>query len=299
MRVFLLFCFISTTIFSQTVVLKNTVIDWHTNEPVAYANISFLNENVGVSSDENGVFSLQINKQLLHSKVHISCLNYKDTIVLASTLQSKPLKLQPKLYELEEVVISKKADRELVVDKYKRRDIRSGFSGRKGSPWTVAKYFPYKNEYESVPFLKSITVYFTSLMLRKKARFRIRLFKIDENTGEPSEDMLKEDLIVDVKKTNGKVEVDVSKLDIVFPQEGFFIGLERLHIPYNFHERTYTRNGSREKYKDTIVAPSFGAVFTKDTIFIKNRGKWRKHYFPQEFYKGNALKPAISVTLSN
>lgn len=299
MRVFLFLCFVSITAFSQTVVLKNKVIDAYTNDPVAYANISFLNENVGVSSDENGHFSLQINKKILKSKVHVSCLNYKDTVVLASVLQSESLKLQPKLYELEEVIISKKADRELVVDEYKRRDIKASFGGRKGSPWIVTKYFPYKSEYKNFPFLKSVTIYFTSFLSRKKAKFRVRFFKVDEKTGKPSEDILKESLIVDVKKTTGKTEVDVSKFNIEFPKEGFFVGLERIHIPYNFHKIKYTKQGSRKKYKDTIVAPDFGAIYTKDSTWVKSSGKWVKHYFPQEFYKGNALKPAISVTLSN
>jgi len=299
MRVFLFLCFVSITAFSQTVVLKNKVIDAYTNDPVAYANISFLNENVGVSSDENGHFSLQINKKLLKSKVHVSCLNYKDTVVLASVLQSESLKLQPKLYELEEVIISKKADRELVVDEYKRRDIKASFGGRKGSPWIVTKYFPYKSEYKNFPFLKSLRIYFTSFLSRKKAKFRVRFFKVDEKTGKPSEDILKESLIVDVKKTNGKIEVDVSKFNIEFPNEGFFVGLERIHIPYNFHKIKYTKQGSRKKYKDTMIAPDFGAIYTKDSTWVKSSGKWVKYYFPQEFYKGNALKPAISVTLSN
>lgn len=68
--------FISSQIFSQNVQFKAKLLDKNTNEPIAYANISFLKSNLGISSQVNGVFNLEIDKQLLEEKVHVSCLKF-------------------------------------------------------------------------------------------------------------------------------------------------------------------------------------------------------------------------------
>ncbi|OSY87903.1 hypothetical protein WH52_07625 [Tenacibaculum holothuriorum] len=299
MRVFL-FLLISFSIQSQTILLKGKLIGEVSKEPVVYANISFLEKNKGISSDEEGSFSLEIDKELLQERVHISCLNYNDTIVLASDLQNKILKLKPKNIELEEVVLTKKVEREFVVDKYRRKDIKSGFGARQRNPWIVTKYFKPNKKHENTPYVKNVIVYFTSITGRRKSKFRIRLFKIDSITGNPSDDIIKENIIAHSRVRDGKVEIDVSKYNIEFPEEGFFVGLERLHIPFNFYEYSYTMEGKgRKKYVAKAVSPTFGAAYTKDTIRIFSKGKWRKYFYPKEFYKGNSIQPAISLTLSN
>lgn len=299
MRAFFVLFWATFLVQSQTVQLKGKVIDAITKQPVIYTNISFLKGNLGVSSQEDGTFILDVPKEKLQEKVHISCLNYKDTVVLANQILEKEINLKSKVYQLDEVVLGKKVNRELEVDKYKRRHIKSSFGGNRNSPSIVTKFFRYKKEYEATPYLKNIDVYFHSLLFRKKAKFRLRIFKKDIKTGNPSEDIVKKQIIVSVKKRNGKVRIDVSPYDIEFPKEGFFIGLERIHMPYNFYEYTYTMEGSKKKRIAKAVAPSFGAVYTKDTIKIFSNGKWRKFSYPKEFYKGNSIQPAISVTLTN
>lgn len=299
MKKVFLFLFIINQINAQKITLKGKLVNQKTKEPIAYANISFLDENNGISSNDEGYFSFQIEKELLKKKVHISCLNFKDTVVLASTLENNVLHLQPKEYVLEEVSISKKIDKELKVDKYRRKHIKSAFGGRQSIPWIVTKYFRFKEEYNKTPYLKEIVIYFSSMLGRKKSKFRIRLFKIDKISGKPSEDLTDKSIIAFSRKIDGKVKVDISKLDIEFPKEGFFVGLERIHIPFNFYEYTYTMQGSNKKYTAKAIAPSFGAVYTNDTIFTYSQGKWRKFYSPQNFYNGNNLEPAISLTLSN
>jgi hypothetical protein len=295
--IFLLF--ICSQTYAQTINFKGKLLDKETNKPVVYANISFLKTNIGISSLEDGSFNLEIDKKILQEKVHISCLNYKDTIVLAQSLFQKTLFLQPKSFELKEVVISKKVDRELEVDTYKRRDIKATFGGRQSNPWTVAKFFKYREEYKETPYIKDLSVYFGAMIVREKSKFRVRLFKIDTITGFPSEDLVHKEIIAYSKLLNGKVKIDVSKYDIEFPKEGFFVGLERLHIPNNFYEYKYTMQGSKKKYTAKAVAPSFGAVYTKDSTFHFSSGKWKKFYYPHKDYEGNQIQPAISLTLSN
>ena len=68
----------------------------------------------GISSTEKGTFELDILQKDLDRKVHVSCLNYQDTIVVAKDLQNKTIFLSPKSYELNEITLSKKLNKELV-----------------------------------------------------------------------------------------------------------------------------------------------------------------------------------------
>lgn len=299
MQKLIFFLLISLQLFSQKINFNGKLLDKETNRPVVYANINFLKTNTGISSMENGTFSLEIDKKLLNEKIHISCLNYNDTIVLANDLQHKTLFLKATHYELEEIVISKKNSRELTIDKYKRRHIKGTFNGLNNSPIIISKYFNYNETYKNTPYLKEVIVYFGSMISRRKSKFRIRIFKVDLKTGNPSKDFIKDEIIVHSSKIDGKVRVDVSKFDIEFPKEGFFVGLERIHIPYNLYESTYTIEGSKKKHKKINVAPNFGIVQTKDTMKIFNNGKWFDFYYPSSFHKNISIKPAISITLSN
>lgn len=261
-----------------------------------YANISFLKANTGISSDENGTFNLSIDKKLLNEKVHISCLNYKDTIVFAKELQKKILFLEPKKIELDEIVISKKVDREIVVSKIKKRKVN--LIGTFKNPWTVARFFDFNREYEETPYLKKIFI-FLSKYDRRKAKIRIRIFSKDSITGLPKDDLVKENLIVDVTKKQRKIDFDMSRYDIEIPKTGFFIALERLHIPYNFYEDIF-------KYKDkpdekvTRVAPDFGGVLVANEYsYTYIKGKWKSFKHNISSFKGKTLVPAISLTLSN
>lgn len=299
MRVLFFLFFCVSTVQSQKTLLKGSVIDSETKQPVVYANISFLKSNKGTSSNEDGTFSLEINKELLNHKAHISCLNYKDTIVLAKALNNKTVLLKRKDFLLDEVLITAKKNQELVVDKYRRKHIKSSFGANQANPCILTKYFRYEDTYEDTPFLKNVIVYFGSYIGRKKSKFRVRLYAIDPVTKNPSEDIIKDDIVAYSRKVDGKVVVDISKYNIEFPKEGFYVGLERLHIPYNFYEYTYTEEGKRKKHVSKSVAPNFGTVYSKDTIKVFLSGKWRSHYYAQDFYKGNSIQPAISLTLSN
>lgn len=298
-KIVLLLLLCSLSLFAQKTTIKGKLLDKISNEPVVYANISFIEKKIGTSSLQDGSFQLEITQEDAKKKLHISCLNYKDTIVLVKDLKGKTLYLTPKSVELNEVVISRELNKEVVVDPYRRKDIKTSFGARKGSPWVVAKFFKYKESYEETPYVKDVTVYFGSWLMRKKGRFRLRLYSVDPMTKLPLDDLVRENIIVDMKKKNGKITVDITKYNIEIPEEGLYIGVERLEIPYNFHEYTYKMEGSRKKHKAISVAPSIGATYTKDTTYIFNRGKWRKFYAPKVFHKGYNIQPAISLTLSN
>lgn len=298
MRKIIVLLFLSTQVFSQSINLKGKLLDSNTKEPIVYANISFLKSNKGISSLEDGTFNLEIDKKLLKEKVHVSCLNYKDTIVFANQLNDKILFLKADNLELDEVFISKKVNRELIVKKIKKRKIKISLIGTTNFPFTVARYFEFKKEYVETPFIKKVTI-FLGNDEKRKAKFRVRFFLKDSVSSLPKNDLLKESLIVSVDKRQKKIEIDLLKYDLEIPKKGIFIVLERLHVPDNFYEDTFNYKDSISK-KVTRVAPDFGGVAVFDEKrYTYRKGKWFSQEKEISYYKGKTIVPAISLTLTN
>jgi hypothetical protein len=260
-----------------------------------YANLSFLKSNKGVSSNKNGTFSMNLSKKYLEYQVHISCLNYKDTIVLASTIQNNRLHLSPNVFKLDEVFL-KKDTKQVIVDNIKRKNVKDGFYGSRKFPWVVTKFFSNTKEYTITPFVKSVEIHYAK-MSSHKAKYRLRFYKNEK--GKPGSDLVIESIIVLKEKKDKSNTVDLYKYNIQMPKEGFYMGLERLNIPYNFQEFEAVDHITKEKSTKTSVLPMFGGTRTinNGAWFFQN-GTWRNLKLAK--HKDNSsLVPAISLTLSN
>jgi hypothetical protein len=104
--IFFLFLLFLTQGFSQ-VVIKGSVANFSTKEPLAYVNIGIRNKEVGTISDKNGNFVLTINQDIsLDELVIISHIGF-ETIELSLKNLSKQneIWLVPSVNELNEVVL--------------------------------------------------------------------------------------------------------------------------------------------------------------------------------------------------
>jgi hypothetical protein len=289
MKKLLLLLFVCSNLFSQTINFKGNLLDKETNKPVVYANISFLKSNTGISSLEDGTFNLEIDRKLLKEQLHISCLNYKDTVVIASNLQNKTLFLQPKFFELDEVFISRKGRQELILDKVRKKVYPFHTFGLR----MVGKYFP--NKLKEDYFIDKISIFFAKRGYQK-AKFRIRVFSVDELTGKPREDILTKSIPISIEGKQKKVELNLEEYYIELPKNGVFIVFEKLLIPYNLYELSYKNEEKQEYY-----APVIGLTKSKEfkginRIYYYNRGDWYTVLMPDNDFSS---VPAISLTLSN
>jgi hypothetical protein len=289
MKKLLLLLFVCTQSFSQTINFKGKLLDKETNKPVVYANISFLKSNTGISSLEDGTFNLEIDKKLLKEQLHISCLNYKDTVVLASRLQNKMLYLQPKSFELDEVVISRKGREELILDKVTKRVYPFHTIGLR----MVAKYFP--NKLKEDYFIDKISIFFAKRG-SQKAKFRIRVFSVDELTGKPKEDILTKSIPISIEGKQKKVKLNLEEYYIELPKNGVFIVFEKLLIPYNLYEFSYKNEEKQEYYAPVIGLTNSKEFKDINRIYYYNRGDWHTVLMPDNDFSS---VPAISLTLSN
>ena len=61
-KTFWIFLLSSISLNAQRVIFKGKLLDVLTKKPVVYANISFLNSEKGISSNEDGSFAMYLDK---------------------------------------------------------------------------------------------------------------------------------------------------------------------------------------------------------------------------------------------
>jgi hypothetical protein len=140
------------------------------------------------------------------------------------------LYLSPNVFELDEVFL-KKDTKQVLVDKVKRKKGKDGFSGSRKFPWIVTKFFAHHQEYLLTPFVKSVAIHYAKIS-GHKAKYRLRFYKNEK--GNPGSDFITESIIVFKAKKDKSNIIDLYAYHIQISKEGFFVGLERLNIPYNF-----------------------------------------------------------------
>jgi len=292
-QAFLIFFFVTCSLSAQRVTFQGKLLDATTKNPVVYANISFLNTEKGISSNEDGSFSMYLDKKYLSGKIHISCLNYKDTIVTANALQNSTLYLQAKTEVLNEIILSRKLEKQVVLDPVKKDISRMHSRGLR----MVAKYFPNTKKNACCSYITKITIEFPRRG-NKQSKFRFRIFDRDPVTGKPKSDLLLENIPVTVNADQTQVELDVTDHNIKMPKDGFFVAFEKLFIPYNKYGKN-ENNPLEEGFYSPVIGVTKSKAFRKySRNYIYVKGQWLE--LPTT--KRGRLKghvPAISVTLSN
>ena len=118
-KLILAFLFINFNIVTFSQVIKGTVFEDETNNPVCYATVYFNGTFVGTISDQNGNFKLNTfrNKSM---PVTVSAVGYYSvTLNDFSETDQLIVYLQPKIYKIKDVIISAKS-----LERQRRRNLR-------------------------------------------------------------------------------------------------------------------------------------------------------------------------------
>jgi hypothetical protein len=295
MKALILFLFISTQLFSQKVIFKGKLLDKETKAPVIYANLSFLQSSKGISSNEDGSFSMNLPKKFFDYNIHISCLNYKDTVVSAKDLKNKILYLQPKSVLLDEIVLNKKIDRAILLGEVKNRVEGIHTSGLR----MLAKYFPNDKRVDCCKYLETIEIHFAKRnQHRKKSKFRIRIYSKDDAKGLPKDDLLNVNLPVKIANGQKKVTIDISNYNIEMPKNGVFIAFEKLFIPFNQYGKNKSETENDFFYSPIIGYTKYPKKDRNENLYFYVKGKW----LLSPMIKSKMMRkyaPAISLKLTN
>ena len=204
--------------------------------------------------------------------------------------------------ELDEVAITPNRENlKLTIGAFKKSRIHNYFACST-NPWIVARYFPYEEAYSNTRFLDKLRIFTRSDI--KDSKFSIRLYSRNEK-GEPKGYIYDKNIFGVARKGKKITEIDLSDLNIVFPEKGFFVAMEWLVIDENKHEYIYTELSSNEKRDGISYEPAIGAVptDTDENSWIFHRGKWSKVWKNESYissrYSNKYSQLAIELTLTN
>jgi hypothetical protein len=285
----LLFVIFSTSTLSAQI--SGIVKDSLTKKPIPYVNIWVENENSGTTSNENGLFDLNINDE---KRIVFSALGFENKTIASSN--AKNVLLNPKIYELNEVIVENlKKTKELEVGGAKKIH-HSQLSGDK--PWIYGKLFDYEEQYSETPYIKKVIFYSNSDI--KNAKLKIRIFEMNDSI--PSNDLLYEEIIITVKKGMKKNSIDVSQNNIKFSKKGVVVGLEWLIIDENKYNYEYKESKIKKSF--VTYAPSLVINYEDlENSFRYSGGKWirSKKYDSKQNkpWDNKVLTPAINLLLTN
>jgi hypothetical protein len=252
--------------------IKGMVLDKATGKPIPYAGIWLNNEDKGTTSEPDGTFQLKTpdpaNKTLV-----VSAAGYENALVAAGP--DLRLLLNPSPPPVPKTAARRQLpSRKKVVGPFRRSDIKGNFYGNDGTPYVLARFYPYDSSYAHTPVLAAVTLYTWSKL--PEATFQLRLFAARDN-GEPGENLLPERVVVTVAKGQKLTTVDLSQYQLLMPAQGLFIGFEWLVVESNRREFSYTRPGGKAKHKGISYEPDLGILHeggSERWMYI--RGTWRK-----------------------
>ena len=297
--ILLIFFLLALKLSGQEVLFEGHVLDSKTKNPIPYVNLSFLNTLKGTSTDEKGHFFLDLPTPYLNKQLHISSLGYKDTIVVANEIfKAKRFEMVEESFELDEVVVSESFGNSAVLNPIRSNSLTSGFSSS-STPWVLALYFPNIEAQEK--YIDKVTVFFqkNNKFKRPTAKFRLRIYDVDSDTKRPNTDILRKSIVLESNIEEDFVSIDLDAFNLKIPENGIFVGVEWLFVPFNWYRNTIEHPITKKKMVEDRFAPTFGAVYNKNQNFkamVYGMGEWTDFNVRSKDNSENLI-PAISLKL--
>jgi hypothetical protein len=277
----LLLILLSTNLSGQ---ISGTIIDNSTGLPIQYANVFIQGKPIGTTTDLNGNFEIKSNTS--DEIIIVSAIGY-DSQQIKVDSEASIIKLVPRIYELSGIIVKPRKNKsQLTIGSYNKNKIHNYFACN-GYPWIVTKYFEFKPEYNSFPYLKKLKI-LTSTISRDSVIFNLRLLSIKED-GSPGTDLLNKNLIVSAQSgLNKNTVIDLSSFNLTFPSSGLIIAVEWLIIGQN-------KNDSKFGLQ---YLPQFGSVTKEGESKTWNYvgGRWALY---QRTIMNKNQELAAELTLTN
>ena len=255
--------FLPFYLFAQNIELKGQVVDKKSNEAIPYSTLLVQSLKTGTLADMKGAYKLTIPNGNDKDTVIISALGYeikKMTLSALSKEKNGIVKLNKKVYLLKEVVIKPKIP----------KIINIGIHDKKPYSELISRVFGaniglfIENKLKIIGLLKSVSFYIRDEGM-PTAPFRVRIYSVNPINKQPDVDLLNENVIVSGKKGGGWLKVDLSKYNIIFPKEGFFVMAEWIYSGDQYYYKKKTNkmvndSVTLKKVIGTAYGPMFGST---------------------------------------
>jgi hypothetical protein len=195
------------------------IVDTDTGVGLSYVNIGVIGKEIGAVSDRDGVFQLDLDESHLADTVRISMLGYESKVIpvkaVLETSLASTIRLKETVSELDEVVLTAR--------KWKRKSLgnktESNFIGHLFHYDQMGKEMGIRMNVGRQPLLVdnfSFHVYHNRFS--GKVSFRLNIYRLEG--GEPTENLLKENIIIPVaSEQTGRIHMDLRPFNIVLTED--------------------------------------------------------------------------------
>ena len=288
-----LFVFLLVLHFSAFGQIKGVVKDSVSGKPVSFVAISVENENIGTTSEENGEFEITVSPK--SKNLVFNALGFEKKTVRISN--ASEVRLKPIAFPIDEIVISKRLETRQKEIGRPENQISEAFDN---GPKIDTKFFPYSTSYKKTKFIKQVVMATDSKI--DDATFKIHFYSVDAN-GEPGNELIEKDFMVSVGKGVKETRFNVTKFNLKMPQQGLFVGYEKLMLARNKVEKTAIDPNTKTTQTQTSYAPLMLYNSVKSDFQITfSGGKWiRKEAKNPDgsAEKMTIYEPAINLILTN
>ena len=254
-----LFAFLlSFTVLNAQHILQGRIIDAFTKEPLPFVNIGVLKKELGTVSNEDGFFFLEVpdlfaKETLRFSMIGFDVRDFQVADLEAILLSNNTLVLAEQTTFLEEVVLTaeKKWDTRVSGNSTTSKLLITGFtSNQLGNE--IALFVKVKKTpayIDGIQFSVVENIY-------PEVRFRVNVYSSDYRF--PDENILKENIFVTLKQSEGLISVDLKEYDILVDDDVFIslewidedLGSEGLWFSAGvFGKSIYARSTSQAEWK--------------------------------------------------
>ncbi|MBD3906375.1 alpha/beta fold hydrolase [Chryseobacterium sp. Ch-15] len=261
---FTLLLFAAGFYYSQTI--SGTVISKNENQPVSYAKIGVDKENIGVITDENGNFTIDLSKANTSNKIKVEVAGYEpftETVANFIKQNQQKIYLKEKVKNIQEVVLKTKklVDKNWGVNTKTKSVMYSVNPAFRKEDFLGETALGFKASKKSK--IKNINLNIASITADRPVIMRYAIY--NEKNGLPNESILDEEITVELTKdkiVDGTFSLDVNDKNI-WVQGKFFVGIQflkefegRVNISAALFRTGYIRKFYDEWKKMTIAAPA-------------------------------------------
>ena len=209
---------ISSIGYCQTI--EGTVVNASSGKPLSYVHIGVFNKNLGVISDQQGHFKIDLKNTNKEQFLSFSIIGYaKKDIRIGDLGNGIHVKLQPIAYQLEEVVVrDAKINETFQVGFTKPSKTTSGSANKDHFGWgmelgVIVPYGGRSGRVESIHFHHRYNTLDSVL-------YRLNIYELKNNY--PDASILTEEIFVMCRKKDKWVSKNVSDLGLDFNRNLFF-----------------------------------------------------------------------------
>ena len=222
----LFFLFFTQSISAQELI-SVTLVSRKTNQPIPFATVKLLNTISGTYSDENGKFSLLMNRT---DTLLISSVGYIPLKVVSSAKSGRTIFLEPYIHLLEQVsVTQRKLTGTKTLGIKGNVDVNWGASGS-GEEFAQLINLPQ----DGGDVLKIRKVIIPSGGFNSTTPAVLHIYSVNEDTGLPGNELLENQYLITEKNFRRK------QIIIDLTQEDFFTNEKRIFVSCEFLGSTKT-----------------------------------------------------------